>query len=97
VSACVVAERRRAYIGAQREQTEPIMNEALLKELMELTPEERIQLVEDLWDSIPPQDAPPLTAAQKQEIDRRYEAMVRDPRRGSKWEDVEARLRAKYK
>jgi putative addiction module component (TIGR02574 family) len=73
------------------------MNKSLLKEALELTPAERIDLVGEIWDSIPPQDMPPLTAEQKQEIERRYEAMVRDPNRGSKWEDVEARLRAKYK
>ena len=73
------------------------MNKSLLKEALELTPAERIELVSEIWDSIPPQDAPSLTAEQKQEIERRYEAMVRDPSRGSKWEDVEARLRAKYK
>jgi len=38
------------------------MNKALLKELMELTPEERIQLGEDLWDSIEPQYMTQLTS-----------------------------------
>ena len=73
------------------------MNKTLLKEALELTPAERIELVGEIWNSIPPQDMPPLTSEQKQEIERRYEAMVRDPNRGSKWEDVESRLRAKYK
>jgi len=73
------------------------MNKSLLKEALELTPAERIELVGEIWDSIPPQGMPPLTAEQKEEIERRYEAMIRDPARGSKWEDVEARLRAKYK
>ena len=75
------------------------MNKALLKEALELTPAERIERIElvgEIWDSIPPQDMPPLTEEQKQEIERRYEAMVRDPGRGSKWKDVEARLLAKY-
>jgi putative addiction module component (TIGR02574 family) len=73
------------------------MNKSLLKEALELTPAERVELVGEIWDSIAPQDMPPLTDEQKQEIERRYEAMVRDPSRGSKWDDVEARLRAKYK
>jgi putative addiction module component (TIGR02574 family) len=68
------------------------MNKAPLKELLELTPAERLELVEELWDSIPPQDLPPLT-----EIERRYEALVRDPSRGSTWEDAKARLWAKYR
>jgi putative addiction module component (TIGR02574 family) len=73
------------------------MNKALLAELMRLTPTERLELVEELWDSILPQDLPPLTEEQKQEIERRYEALVRDPNRGSTWEDARARLWAKYR
>ncbi len=69
----------------------------LWAELMELTPEERVELVEDLWDSIAPQDLPPLTAEQIQELDRRYAEHLRDPSRASKWEDVKARLLAQYK
>jgi putative addiction module component (TIGR02574 family) len=76
----------------------PIMNKATLrKELMQLSPAERIELACDLWDSIAPGDLPPLTDAQKQEIERRHEALIRDPNRGSTWEDVKARLWAKYK
>jgi putative addiction module component (TIGR02574 family) len=73
------------------------MNKSLLMEAIELTPAERIALVGEIWDSIAPQDMPPLTDEQKQEIERRYEAMIRDPSRGSKWDVVEARLRAKYR
>jgi putative addiction module component (TIGR02574 family) len=73
------------------------MNKSLLKEALELTPAERVELVGEIWDSIAPQDMSPLTDEQKQEIERRYEAMIRDPSRGSKWDGVEARLRAKYR
>jgi putative addiction module component (TIGR02574 family) len=64
---------------------------------MELTPAERLELVEELWDSLAPEDLPPLTDELMQELDRRYEALVRDPTRGSSWEDVRARLLAKYR
>jgi hypothetical protein len=40
------------------------MNKALLKELMELNPAERIQLAEDLWDSIAADEMPPLSDEQ---------------------------------
>ena len=74
------------------------MNKATLrKELMELSPAERLELVEELWDSLAPEDLPPLTDEQMQELDRRYEALIRDPTRGSSWEDVRARLLAKYR
>ena len=73
------------------------MNKALLKELMELSPEERIQLAEDLWDSITPEEMPPLTDEQKREIDRRLAEHKKNPERASPWEEVKARLWARYK
>ncbi len=69
----------------------------LWAELMELTPAERIELVEDLWDSIGQEDLPPLTPEQIQELDRRYAEHVRDPSRASKWDDVKARLLARFR
>ena len=73
------------------------MNKSLLKELLELSPAERIELAEDLWDSIEPGDLPPLTVEQIKECERRYAEHIRDPGSGSKWEDVKARLLARYK
>jgi len=69
----------------------------LWAELMELTPAERIELVEDLWDSIEPQDMPPLTPEQKQELDRRYAEHLRDPTTAIPWEEVKARLLSSVK
>jgi putative addiction module component (TIGR02574 family) len=73
------------------------MNKSLLKELLELSPAERIELAEDLWDSIEPEEMPPLSAEQMQEVERRQTEHVRNPERASKWEDVKARLLARYK
>lgn len=54
---------------------------------------ERIQLAEDLWDSIPSEGADlPLTEAQKAELDRRLEDLEHDPNAGESWEVVRARL-----
>jgi len=54
---------------------------------------ERIQLAEDLWDSIPTDAAEiPLTEAQKAELDRRLEELEHDPDAGESWEVVRARL-----
>jgi putative addiction module component (TIGR02574 family) len=69
----------------------------LWAELMELTPEERIDLVEDLWDSIEPGDMPPLTADQKEEIERRLAEHRRDPSTAITWEEVKARLQSRFK
>jgi putative addiction module component (TIGR02574 family) len=69
----------------------------LWAELMELTPEERIELVEDLWDSIAQERLPRLTSEQMQEIERRDEEHSSDPARASKWDDVKGRLLARLK
>ena len=47
---------------------------------------ERIQLAEDLWESIPQEGADvPLTDAQKAELDRRLADLERDPDAGEPW------------
>ena len=51
--------------------------------LKELPVDERIKLVEDLWDSIAAdQQALPLTSEQKAELDRRLDAYAIDQNRG---------------
>ena len=73
------------------------MTRSLLDELLELSPAERIQLAEDLWDSIEPEEMPPLTTEQMQETERRYGEHMRNPGRASKWEDVKVRLLARHR
>jgi putative addiction module component (TIGR02574 family) len=54
-----------------------------------LTPEERIQLAEDLWDSLAgASEFVPLTDAQAEELDRRVEAYERDRDPGRTWKDI---------
>lgn len=69
----------------------------LWAELMELTPEERIELAEDLWDSIGPRELPPLTPEQKEELDRRLAEHERDPSTAITWDEVKARLQSRFK
>lgn len=53
------------------------------KKLMNLPVDERIQLVEDLWDSIAvDQGSLPLTPAQKTELDKRLLAFELDKKPG---------------
>jgi len=62
--------------------------------LKELPIEERIKLVEDLWDSIAAdQQALPLTPEQKAELDRRLDAYAVDENRGRPATDVIADIR----
>ena len=69
-------------------------NHPLLKvEISQLSIAERIQLAEDLWDSIlDRQDEIELDRAQQQELDRRLEQYRQDPNAGSSWETVKQRL-----
>ena len=58
-----------------------------------LTAAERIQLAEDLWDSVA--DAPEaleLTEGQRVELDRRLAEHRRDPGSGGPWDQVRADL-----
>jgi putative addiction module component (TIGR02574 family) len=69
-------------------------NHPLLKvEISQLSISERIQLAEDLWDSIlERQDEVQLDPAQQQELDRRLDRHRQDPTAGSTWEAVKQRL-----
>jgi putative addiction module component (TIGR02574 family) len=66
----------------------------LLKvEISQLSIAERIQLAEDLWDSIlGNQEELLLTDAQEQELDRRLERYQHNPTAGSTWEEIKQRL-----
>lgn len=70
------------------------MKETLVAELLKLSPAERIQLAEDLWDSVAaqPERLPALPDDQRQEIERRIAEHARDPGSALTWEDVRARL-----
>jgi putative addiction module component (TIGR02574 family) len=52
-----------------------------------LSPEERIQLAEELWDSLEPQQVP-APAELSQELERRLHLHRTDPGRGRPAEDV---------
>ena len=55
-----------------------------------LTPDERLQLVEDLWDSLALEtpEAVPVPEWHKREIERRLAAYRRDGDRGRPWREV---------
>ena len=62
-----------------------------------LTAAERIQLAQDLWDSLEPAEIDaelPLTDEQKAELDRRLADLEENPDAGVPWEEVRARLEA---
>ncbi|MEL6231458.1 MAG: addiction module protein [Cyanobacteria bacterium J06627_3] len=68
---------------------QPLLN----VEISQLGIAERIQLAEDLWDSIlSSPEALPITDNQKQELNSRLAAYDQDPTAGASWQDVKKRL-----
>ena len=54
---------------------------------------QRIALVQAIWDSIAAEvELSPLTEAQRQDLQRRIAAYEANPKAGSSWEEVKARL-----
>ncbi|OGX04611.1 MAG: hypothetical protein A3G87_08210 [Omnitrophica bacterium RIFCSPLOWO2_12_FULL_50_11] len=65
----------------------------LVGELLKLSVSERIQLVEDVWDSIANvPERVSLTEGQKKELDDRLAAYHQNPANGSPWADVKKRI-----
>lgn len=69
------------------------MSKVSLADVLELSVPERIQLVEDIWDTIATVPQPlPLTELQREELDRRLEEYQKHPEDGSPWEEVKSRI-----
>ena len=65
-----------------------------LSDILQLTIAERIQLAEDIWDSVAAfPEAIPLTEAQKEELDRRLQAYAKNPNEGISWDELKDKLR----
>ena len=67
---------------------------ALRKEFLQLTTAEKLELVEELWDSIPEEDqALESTPEQREDLDRRLAEADSDPDGGVPWEEARERIR----
>jgi putative addiction module component (TIGR02574 family) len=65
--------------------------------IFDLSPAEKLQLVEDLWDDIASTpEAVPVLEWQKQELARRKASLLNNPTLGLGWEDVKRRVRSRY-
>jgi putative addiction module component (TIGR02574 family) len=65
--------------------------------VFELSPSEKLQLVEDLWDDLAAvPEAVPIHDWQKRELARRKTNLMKNPASGLLWEDVKRRVRAGY-
>ena len=65
--------------------------------IFDLTPSEKLQLVEDLWDDLAatPDDVP-VHDWQKEELARRKANLLKNPASGLSWEEVQRRVRSRY-
>ena len=72
------------------------MKSSGISEYVKLSVPERIQLVEDIWDSIVeiPEELP-LTETQQAELERRLNAYLQSPEEGSPWEYMREAIRMK--
>jgi putative addiction module component (TIGR02574 family) len=65
--------------------------------LFDLTPPEKLQLVEDLWDDLAATPANvPVHDWQKEELARRKANLSNTPASAVSWPDVKARIRSRY-
>lgn len=69
------------------------MSRLAKEDILNMSVSERIQLVEDIWDSIAEvPEAVSLTDAQKRELDNRLDSYHKNPIEGSPWEEVRKRI-----
>jgi len=65
--------------------------------VFDLSPSEKLQLVEDLWDDLAATpEAVPVHDWQKEELARRKGNLMKNPASGLTWAEVKKRVRSPY-
>jgi putative addiction module component (TIGR02574 family) len=65
--------------------------------VFELSPAEKLQLVEDLWDDLATTpEAVPVHDWQKEELARRKANLLNNPASGLSWDEVKRRVRSRH-
>ncbi|MGD0382322.1 MAG: addiction module protein [Thermoguttaceae bacterium] len=65
--------------------------------VFDLSPAEKLQLVEDLWDDLAASpNAVPVHDWQKDELARRKANLMSNPASGLSWDEVKQRVRTRY-
>jgi putative addiction module component (TIGR02574 family) len=65
--------------------------------LFDLSPSEKLQLVEDLWDDLAATpSAVPVHQWQKEELARRKANLMNNPASGLSWDEVKRRVRSRH-
>ena len=62
-------------------------------QILELPAEERVEIAQQIWESVVDHpESLPITAAQRDELERRWQAFQENPDEGEPWEDVKRAL-----
>ncbi|MEW6741716.1 MAG: addiction module protein [Planctomycetota bacterium] len=65
--------------------------------IFDLSPSEKLQLVEDLWDDLAANpEAVPIHDWQREELARRKANLMNNPGSELTWEEVKRRVRSRY-
>jgi len=81
--------------SANRGEEESTMQKALIDAIKQLSVEERIILVEEIWDGIVDagDDVVSLSEMQRAELDRRIDSYREQPDSGRSWQDIREEYR----
>ena len=62
-------------------------------QILELPAEERVEIAQQIWECVVDHpESLPITAAQRDELERRWQAFQENPDEGEPWEDVKRAL-----
>jgi putative addiction module component (TIGR02574 family) len=85
-----------SHFRARVFQTSENMIEAS-KSVFDLSPSEKLQLVEDLWDDLAATpEIVPIHDWQISELERRKANLMKNPASGLSWEEVKRRIRSRH-
>ncbi|HEV8434775.1 MAG TPA: addiction module protein [Thermoanaerobaculia bacterium] len=71
------------------------MSRTPIEEILQLPADDRVQIAQQIWESVAehPEEVT-LTAAQREELERRWKAMQESPDAGEDWEAFRAKLQS---
>lgn len=69
--------------------------ESVLHAARQLSPDDRMRLLDALWDMEPHAPDPPLDPAWNEELDRRLRELEADPSKAIPWETIREELRVR--
>ena len=73
------------------------MNNILRDQVLQLPPDEKIDLIMDAWNSLSDDELPSPTPEQLAEIERRFEEYKKNPSSAIPYEDVLKTLQSRFK